>query len=142
MVAVTKHIKLLAAFAALLFTIGSSGVAIVIHTCTMTPQMTCCERMLDDTNLPCTNPEGSSGGQSIQTDMTCSVTALVGGFTTNPGVVDNNHQVQTSTSFVVPSQNLLQSLASMPAQVWMHPFLAGISPPSLGKHILNSALLI
>jgi hypothetical protein len=138
---ITRHIKLLGSLAALLFTLGSSGVAIVVHSCTMAPKMECCQNMDADRNIDCS--EGQTAGvPAIQLDMTCSTSTLVGCLTTNPGVVDNNRPVQNVSAVVVPLAGCTSRVQTVTSPVSILPGAASISPPSVAKHILNASLLI
>jgi hypothetical protein len=140
MLGIAKHIKLLSSLAALMFTLGSSGVAVVIHSCTMAPQMECCENMNGDMSYA--DAAGrTDAGPTFQSDMSCTTSTLVGGLTTNPGVVENNVPVQKISVVVAPAVGCpCIHTATRVASVL--PFAESISPPSVPLHILNASLLI
>ena len=142
MLGIGRHIKLIGSFAALLFTLGSSGVAVVIHSCSMMPVMACCEHMQEDPGSQCMDPSAVPGTQALQNDMSCNSTRVIGGLTTNPGVVDHSQKVQPSNAFVVPVHSLVEIFSAPNVCPWIHPFETDVSPPSVGKHILNASLLI
>lgn len=137
MLGITKHIKLLSSAAILLFAFGSSGLTIVLHYCTM-PEMACCMNMDDDAG----SASSQTGTAAVQSDMACNSTTLVGGFTTNAGIVDNNKIVQKLTVDVLPASDVLANTLTIAASLPVLPFTGNVSPPSVDKHILNASLLI
>ncbi len=142
MTRIAGHIKLLASLAALLFGLGSSGLAAVIDGCAMTPQMACCKTMHNDPMAGCDIPAGAASGVSVQNDMSCHTSTLVGGHLTNPGVIETGHTIQ-KISLAVEPVAACASCMPTPANS-LSPRLSanGISPPSVKKHILNVSLLI
>ena len=137
MLGITKHIKLLSSVAVLLFAFGSSGLTVVLHYCTM-PQMACCVKMDDDG----TAGSRQTGVPSIQSDMNCSSSTLVGGYTTNAGIVDNNRSVHKISVDILPACNTVIGSQTVAASFSVRPFAENFSPPSVEKHILNATLLI
>jgi hypothetical protein len=139
---ITKHINLLSSVVALLFAFGSSGLAVVIHNCTMATPMECCQNMGDQSAADCNNPIQASGIPSFHGDANCSSSSLVGGLITNPGVVDNNRLVQKISVTVLPMNHCLSCVQTLTRSVPVIAFAGSISPPSVEKHILNASFLI
>lgn len=137
-----RHIRLLGSLAALLFVLGSSGVVVIIHSCTMVPQMECCQGMSNEMNADCSNQSQLPGIPTLQSDMSCTTTTLVGGLTTNPGVVDGTRPVQKISVLVMPPDVCLSGVQALTSAVPIAPFAQSISPPAVEKHILNASLLI
>lgn len=142
MLRITRHINLLGSVVAFLFAIGSSGLAVIIHSCAMRSEMPCCQKISDEMGGDCSNPIQTSGIPSIHSDTNCSTSTVVGGLTTNPGVVDNNQLVQKISSVAVPMNACLSCVQTLTSSVSDIANAVSISPPTVEKHILNATFLI
>jgi hypothetical protein len=142
MLRIVRHINLLGSVVAFLFAFGSSGLAVVIHNCTTTTPMQCCQSMSDQTEGDCSNPIQTSGIPSFHSDVNCSTSTLVGGLTTNPGVANNSQLVQKISVVAVPTNDCLSYVPTLTSSVSIVAFAGSISPPSVEKHILNASFLI
>ncbi len=137
-----KHIKLASSLFVTLFVVGSSGVAFVLQTCAMPSQMACCQMMDSGVTSECTGQSQTNNAVALKSDMSCNTTTVVGGYTTNPGVVESNHPVLKAPLVAAPLSDVVFSIAAVQTEIPLSPFVQSSSPPSVAKHILNATLLI
>jgi hypothetical protein len=104
--------------------------------------MECCQDMSGDMNADCSNPSLLPGVPTLRSDMSCTTTTLVGGLTTNPGVVDNSRPIQKIPVITMLPSVCFSCVQTLTNTVPIAPFAESISPPSVEKHILNASFLI
>ncbi len=137
-----SHNKVVGYLAISLFAFGSSGVAFVLQTCSMKSTMECCQSMNEKDSPDCAKSSLPKGAVAVQSDASCGTSTLVGGLTTNPGVVENNHLVQKATVIVAPVNDVVACAPLLNTAIFAPQFAENVSPPSVNKHILNATLLI
>ncbi len=142
MLKIAKHSTFVGYLAMSLFVAGSSGIAFVLQTCSMPVKMACCQTMNDDNTGDCTGQTQPKGTVVLQAGASCGATILVGGLTTNPGVVENNHPVQKAPVVVAPVNDVVACAPVLNIALFAPQFAESVSPPSVDKHILNATLLI
>lgn len=142
MLVIAKHIKLVALLIISLFVLGSSGVAFVLQTYSMPPKMECCKMMSDGAASECAEHGQLANTVSLQPDMSCNTSTLVGGYRTNPGVVENDQTVHKTPIVVAPVPDLVTSTPAINVFVSLSSFAENFSRPSVDKNVLNSTLLI
>lgn len=140
---VSKYIVILTRVVIVVTIAASSGLATVIHRCTMT-DMDCCSGSSCEDNDTCSLPGVPLSGPAISSDFACQVVSFVGGATIKSGesVQDKNSRltrIMMGTVTLLPnlwygettgSSQTLFSLAALPL------------PPSVEKCVLYASLLI
>ncbi len=142
MLGIAKHSKIITTLIVAMFIVGGSGVAFVLQTCSMPRQMACCQMMDDGATSDCAIQTPLSNTVSLRSDMSCNTTTLVGGYTTNPGVVENYQQVHAVPVSVVLVDFAVVNPRAFETEFTSSRFAENASPPSVDKHILNATLLI
>jgi hypothetical protein len=142
MLRIAKHIKLVTTLIIPTFIVGGSGVSFVIQKCSMRPKTACCTVMDDGmvSNCACQSRPGNE--VSVRSDAACMSSTLIGGLTTNPGVLETNQPVRKTPVVVAPTGDDV-ACPQLTNVAIPHVFMAEKAPPpSVEKHILNATLLI
>ncbi len=138
-----KHMALIAKLVLVVTITASSGLAAVIHNCTM-ERMDCCGDSPNAGHNNCHLPGVPSTGLTIGSDVACHVNEIVGGLAIKSGEVEKDKRsVPTRTAFVTIITSLYDSLRHTSGS--SHALLslaAALSPPSVEKCVLNASFLI
>ncbi len=140
---VSRHIVGLGRVSLLIMVLGSSGLTAVVRICTM-EAMSCCAGPMNDAPGGCDRTAGTNSVAFVQPLTPCIISSMIGGFTTNPAVVEKQHR-----SDVAPHMNVLPVGENLVLQQCDNSFLSsrpnpsqGASPPAVEKYVLTSTFLI
>ncbi len=123
--------------------LASSGLATVLHSCTMVAA-SCCEAPGEMTHKDCDKSLPANSSPSIQSNAVCHVNTLVGGVTTNAAVLDKDgkSELRNPLPFVFAFTPSLE--ASF--QISTSPNFGLTTPPAffptVEKYVLNASFLI
>jgi len=124
------------------FLLASSGFTTILHECRVQQQMACCavpDRMNED---KCDQNIAPKSGPSFESDQSCHTNSIIGGLAVKQAIVDKDKNSKLHRAATV--------VLSVSSDISFSPFSAtrfdsrtgALFLPPVGKHILNSSLLI
>ncbi|MBI3111185.1 MAG: hypothetical protein HYZ01_06395 [Ignavibacteriales bacterium] len=141
---ISTHILLIGRTLVLVTFLASSGLATVLHNCTM-ENATCCEVPREANHKDC---DGSrlpvKTEPSLLSNSVCHTNVVIGGITTNPAVLDKNVQSEVKKYDLpdaVPGTPVAVSDQLQVSRIFF-PLSAPVFHPSVEKYVLHAALLI
>jgi hypothetical protein len=139
----SRHILALSRVSLLVIFLGSSGLTVILRTCTMGAK-SCCVDMQGGCNDECDQPTSSNSGALIQSHTPCHISSVVGGLTTNPAVVEKQDRSVTSDQIGAFPTSLINEIADLNDFEALTPFkiLQSTPPPSVDRYALIGSFLI
>ena len=139
----STHILFIARPLVVVTFLASSGLATVLHNCTMVAA-TCCEAPAEMNHKDCDESLPANSVPSIQSNAICHINTVVGGVTTNPAVLDKDgkSELKNPLSFVfvfTPSYEASFQLSTSSSLGLTAP---PVFLPSVEKYVLNASFLI
>lgn len=136
-----RHTRIIAAVAAFLLALSSSGFTAVLHSCLMAERSCCDASMM--THMSGDEGATQAGNPVLKNVMSCCAVTFAGGLNANPIVTGNQY---SSLHHLDQVALLPPSVLTGAQQISSHPvsasFLAAASPPSVEKYLLNASFLI
>ena len=137
----SRHIIALSRISLLVIFFASSGFTIVLHTCSMGAASCCAHECCGD---DCDQPATQNATGSVQPAVSCHMSSVIGGLTTDPAVVEKQSKMDVSNnSIAIPVavqtdrydiDNVLTSTAFRSYEY--------ASPPAVEKYVLSASFLI
>lgn len=139
----STHILFIARPLVVVTFLASSGLATVLHNCTMVAA-TCCEAPAEINHKNCDKRLPANSDLFIQSNAVCHANTVVGGVTTNPAVLDKDgkSELKNPLSFVFAFTSSVEASFQINTS-----FNRGITAPpvflpSVEKYVLNASFLI
>lgn len=140
---INRHILFMGRTLAIVSFLVGSGVATIVHNCTMENAI-CCEAPREINHKDCDGGLPANPEPSFQSNSVCHTNNVIGGVTTNPAVLEKNGTsevkkldlavIHTGHSVAVSDQLQVSRIAfSLSASVFH---------PSVEKYVLNATFLI
>jgi len=140
---ISTHILLIGRTLVLVTLLASSGLATVLHNCTM-ENATCCEVPREANHKDCGEGLPANPESLFQSNSVCHTNIVIGGITTNPAVLDKNAPSEVKKYDLpdaVPGTPVAVSDQLQVSQIFFS-LSAPVFHPSVEKYVLHAALLI
>lgn len=139
----STHILFIARPLVLVTFLASSGLATVLHNCTMVAA-TCCDAPAEINHMDCEERLPVNSDLSIQSNAVCHINTVVGGVTTNPAVLDKDgkSQLKNPVAFVFAFTPSLEASIQISTFTSLGLTAPTVFLPSVEKYVLNASFLI
>lgn len=123
--------------------LASSGLATVLHSCTMVAA-SCCEAPGEMNHKDCDKSLPANSNPSVQSNAVCHTNTVVGGVTTNPAVLDKDgkSELKNLLSFVFAFTYSVEASFQINTAINRGITAPSVFLPSVEKYVLNASLLI